>query len=182
MTWQWLDNYNIPLRPGNHPTFCWKSWDQTMSSTKTWEGNGVEGCRDLHPLSGGEEKGKIRRGRERWWGFKDHVPIRNYDIHLRRRNQIIIGSAEALPILCVRCARWERERDTERDGSDVTIVTLKLAISFALFLAKNVHLYWRRVLHFSLPNICTLVSPLLNSAEFTLSIAKNAALFDSHSS
>ena len=30
---------------------------------------------------------------------------------------VIIGSAEALPILCVRCARWERERerDTERE-------------------------------------------------------------------
>ena len=26
----------------------------------------------------------------------------------------IIGSAEALPILCVRCARWERERYRER--------------------------------------------------------------------
>ena len=38
----------------------------------------------------------------------------------------------------------ERERDTERerekDGSDVTIFALKLAMSFALLLAKNVHL------------------------------------------
>ena len=47
----------------------------------------------------------------------------------------IIGSAKALPILCVRYFRWERERDTdrqterERDGSDVTIVTLKLAMN-----------------------------------------------------
>ena len=34
----------------------------------------------------------------------------------------IIRSAEAFPILCVRCARWERERERERerDGSDVT--------------------------------------------------------------
>ena len=39
-------------------------------------------------------------------------------------------SAEALPILCVRCARCvcvrererERERDTETDGSDVSLV------------------------------------------------------------
>ena len=54
---------------------------------------------------------------------------------------------EVLPTLCVRCARCERERDTERererekerarDGSDVTIVVLKLAMGFALFLAKN---------------------------------------------
>ena len=36
----------------------------------------------------------------------------------------IIGSAEALPTLCVGCARWERVRDTEweRDGSDVTFI------------------------------------------------------------
>ena len=57
----------------------------------------------------------------------------------------IIGSAEALPILCVRYFRWERERERERercrerererererktDGSDVTIVALKLAMN-----------------------------------------------------
>ena len=61
----------------------------------------------------------------------------------------IIGSAEALPVLCVRCVRWEieryrerekRERDTERDGSDVTLVALKLAINFAPFLAKRLKL------------------------------------------
>ena len=34
----------------------------------------------------------------------------------------------------------EREREREKDGSDVTIVALKLAMSFTLFLAKNVHL------------------------------------------
>ena len=37
----------------------------------------------------------------------------------------------------------EREREREKDGSDVTIVALKLATSFALFLAKNVHLRLR---------------------------------------
>ena len=42
-----------------------------------------------------------------------------------------IGSASALPII---------EREREKDGSDVTIVALKLAMSFALLLAKNVHL------------------------------------------
>ena len=54
----------------------------------------------------------------------------------------IIGSAEAVLILCVRYIRWERERyrEREKDGSDVTIVALKLAMSFALLLAKNVHL------------------------------------------
>ena len=34
----------------------------------------------------------------------------------------------------------EREIQREKDGSDVTIVALKLAMSFALLLAKNVHL------------------------------------------
>ena len=52
---------------------------------------------------------------------------------------LFTGSAEALPILCVRYFRRERERererDTEKDGSDVTIVALKLAMS----------LKWRRV-------------------------------------
>ena len=38
--------------------------------------------------------------------------------------------------------------------------------------------YWRRVLRLSLPKICTSVSPLLNGAEFTLSVAKNVALFE----
>ena len=41
----------------------------------------------------------------------------------------IIGSAEALPILCVRCARWERERerDTERERERKTEVTSPLS-------------------------------------------------------
>ena len=46
----------------------------------------------------------------------------------------------------------ERERDTEKDGSDVTIVALKSAMS----------------LHFPLPKIRT------NGDEFTLSLAKNS--------
>ena len=52
----------------------------------------------------------------------------------------VIARAVALLTLCVRC-RLVRERDTEKesDGSDVTLVALKLAMSFALFLAKNLH-------------------------------------------
>ena len=57
---------------------------------------------------------------------------------------LIIGSAEALPILCVRYFRWERERErerereiqTDRDGSDVTIVALKLAMNLRFPLPK----------------------------------------------
>ena len=72
----------------------------------------------------------------------------------------------------------EREREREKDGSDVTIVALKLAMSFALLLAKNVHLsIGEEFCAFPCQKICTSVSPLLNGAEFTLSVAKNVALF-----
>ena len=66
----------------------------------------------------------------------------------------IIGSAEALPILCVRYFWWERERYREReiDGSDVTIVALNLAMN----------------LHFPLPKSRTI------GDELTLSLAKNS--------
>ena len=40
----------------------------------------------------------------------------------------------------VREVRSEREREREKDGSDVTLVALKLAMNFAPFLAKNLHL------------------------------------------
>ena len=57
--------------------------------------------------------------------------------HTVKHYFFIIGSAEALPILCVRFAQCERERERERerDGSDV-IVTLKLAMSFHFPLQK----------------------------------------------
>ena len=90
------------------------------------------------------------------WKLCDKVHSRSWQKKKKRRHAklLIIGSAEALPILCVRCARCVRERERERkrkreryrerererDGSDVTIVVLKLAMSFALFLAKNLHL------------------------------------------
>ena len=77
----------------------------------------------------------------------------------------------------------EIQRERERDGSDVTIVLLKLAMSFALLLAKNVHLsIGDEFCAFPFQKICTSVSPLLNGAEFTLSVAKNVALFETHSS
>ena len=73
----------------------------------------------------------------------------------------------------------ERYREREKDGSDVTIVALKLAMSFALLLAKNVHLsIGDEFCAFPCQKICTSVSPLLNGAEFTLSVAKNVALFE----
>ena len=83
-----------------------------------------------------------------------------------------IGSASALPII-------QREREREKDGSDVTIVALKLAMSFALLLAKNVHLsVGEEFCAFPCQKFCTSVSHLLKCAEFTLSIAENVALFE----
>ena len=73
----------------------------------------------------------------------------------------IIGSAEALPILCVRYFRWERERERyrerERDGSDVTIVAPKLAMN-TLSLAKNSH-NWRWAYTFPCQKFALFVSP-----------------------
>ena len=65
-----------------------------------------------------------------------HAQIEKFKRLALQTRFYIIGSAEALPILCVRYARWERERDTEKererereiDGSDVIIVALKLAM------------------------------------------------------
>ena len=52
-------------------------------------------------------------------------------------------------------------------------------MSFALLLAKNVHLcVGDEFCAFPCQKICTSVSPLLNGAEFTLSVAKNVALFE----
>ena len=79
----------------------------------------------------------------------------------------------------------EREREREKDGSDVTIVALKLAMSFALLLAKNEHLsIGDEFCAFPCQKSCTSVSPPLNGAEFTLSVAKKRCTFrnGSHSS
>ena len=73
----------------------------------------------------------------------------------------------------------EREIQREKDGSDVTIVALKLAMSFALLLAKNAHLsIGDEFCAFPCQKNCTSVSPLLIGVEFTLSVAKNVALFE----
>ena len=52
-------------------------------------------------------------------------------------------------------------------------------MSFALLLAKNVHLsIGEEFCAFPCKKICTSVFPLLNGAEFTLSVAKNDTLFE----
>ena len=126
------------------------------------------------------EKRKVRIfGRGKWnsspiltrqWWRQVRLSL-SLSLYYRKRGSAealpIIGSAEALPILCVRYFRWERDRYTdrdleiERDGSDVTIFALKLAMN----------------LHFPLPKIRTIGN------EFTLSLAKNShfSFLPSHS-
>ena len=99
----------------------------------------------------------------------------------------IIGSAEALPVREVLLVR-ERERDTEKereiDGSDVTIVALKLAMNLhfplpkirdelTLFLAKNSHFSFLPSHFPSLPSRRGHHGGAEIRNEFTLSIAKN---------
>ena len=67
--------------------------------------------------------------------FLTNFSFLNCEVYLTisavQTGELIIESAEALPILCVRYARWEREiqREREIDGSDVIIVAVKLAMS-----------------------------------------------------
>ena len=75
-------------------------------------------------------------------------------------------------------------RESVWDGSDVTLVALKLAMNFAPFLAKVFHLsigeefYTFPCQKFATCITFYIVSPLFKGAEFTLSVAKNAALFE----
>ena len=84
----------------------------------------------------------------------------------------IIGSAEALPILCARCARWEswerereRERDTERERERERErrrwrhhCRAKIGDKFTLSLAKNSH-KWRWFYTFPCQKFALFVSP-----------------------
>ena len=79
---------------------------------------------------------KWREPRDEWSKTQDKRsnPVQFY---YRKR-----GSASYIvrEVHSVRERERYREREREKDGSDVTIVALKLAMSFALLLAKNVHL------------------------------------------
>ena len=103
----------------------------------------------------------------------------------------IIGSAEALPLLCVRYFRWERERERYRErrkwrhqcrakvGDEFTLSLAKNSHNWrwayiTLSLAKNSHL--RSSLHtsrLSLHGEVTIVALKFAMSSFTLSIAKN---------
>ena len=94
--------------------------------------------------------------------------------------QNIIGSASY--IVRKVCSVRERERERERrkwrqhgrakigDHDDDEFCTFPCQKIAPLVLAKSFAL--------SLPKLCTSVSPLLSGAEFTLSVAKNVALFE----
>ena len=99
------------------------------------------------------------------------LPRLDSTLYYRKRGSVSYIVRE---VHSVRERESERERYREKDGSDVTIVALKLAMSFALLLAKNVHLsIGEEFCAFPCQKICTSVSPLLIGAEFTLSVAKN---------
>ena len=108
---------------------------------------------------------------------------------MQRTPSTIIGSAEALPILCVRYFRWERERYRERRKWRHHC-RAKIGDEFTLSLAKNSH-KWRRVYTFPCQKFALFVSPFtppvspfLNGHycgaeirnEFTLPLPKNLSL------
>ena len=69
----------------------------------------------------------------------------------------IIGSAEALPILCVRYFRWERERERERRKWRHHF-RAKIGDEFTLSLAKNSH-NWQWAYTFPCQKFALFVSP-----------------------
>ena len=142
---------------------------------------------ELIPAENGQwETGILEARLHSWSASPKKTPLTSYSLH-----HIMVWTIEfhkiftSVALQCfffflIYCA-WGTfgEREREKDGSDVTIVALKLAMSFALLLAKNVHLsIGDEFCAFPCQKICTSVSPLLIGAEFTLSVAKNVALFD----
>ena len=88
----------------------------------------------------------------------------------------IIGSPEALPILCVRCARWERERVTERVRRKWRhLSSAEIDDGFCTFPCQNVHLSIGEEFCTFPCQQCAPLSrtPLLNGAEFTLPLHVN---------
>ena len=85
----------------------------------------------------------------------------------------IIGSAEALPILCVRWERErerERERDTQRERERERERDREREREREMEMTSpQLRWNWRWVLHFSLSKICTLVL----AKNFALFLAKN---------
>ena len=102
----------------------------------------------------------------KWCLFPKRNLTHNLFFYFQYSLVLIIGSAEALPILCVRYFRWERERerDTERDGKWRHQCRAKIGDEFTLSLAKNSH-NWRWAYTFPCQKFTLLVSP------FTLPIS-----------
>ena len=93
--------------------------------------------------------------------------------------KIIIGSAEALPILCVRYFRWERERERERDTERERRkwrhhYRAKIGDEFTLSLAKNSHFSFLPSHFPSLPSRRGHHCGAEIRNEFTLSIARSS--------
>ena len=81
----------------------------------------------------------------------------------RQHQLLILGSAEALPILCVRYFRWEREIQTERERDRQRRkwrhhCCAKIGDEFTLSLVKNSH-NWRWAYTFPCQKFALFVSP-----------------------
>ena len=88
-------------------------------------------------------------------------------LYTKAKTLRIIGSAEALPILCVRYFRWERERERERERDTDRErerrkwrhhCRAKIGDEFTLSLAKDSH-NWRWAYTFPCQKFALFVSP-----------------------
>ena len=96
--------------------------------------------------------------------------VRTSAICLNKCHFFIIGSAEALPILCVRYFGWERERYRERERERERErrkwrhhCRAKIGDEFTLSLAKNSH-YWRWANTFPCQKFPLFVSPFTETS------------------
>ena len=88
------------------------------------------------------------------------TPVWLFNNDAKGKGKSIIGSAEALPILCVRYFRWEREREIqrERERRQWRHHCRAIGDEFTLSLAKNSH-NWRWAYTFPCQKFALFVSP-----------------------
>ena len=133
----------------------WKNWQLDFAAMK----RGVE-LRQSQVARASSFPGFSRILTSPWY----HVIQNRYNFErpfLFIIGMFIIGSAEALPILCVRCFWWEREkeRDTERERRKWRHhCRAKIGDEFTLSFAKNSH-NWRWAYTFPCQKFALFVSP-----------------------
>ena len=125
-----------------------KVWTQRQSRGEKLRCNfGKEKCKffvNTKVQIFGKEKCKSHRQFQRYLGYVTSVSLSlSLSLSLSHRAHLThnIGSA-SYNRKRFRASYYRASYNTERDreGNDVTLVALKLAMRFALFLAKNVHL------------------------------------------